>query len=79
MAPIAQTVNTNNIAFSADIYRLTVAVERQVSHVVATLSTWNRRRNDRLMLASMSSHSLEDIGLSYADAQREATKPFWRA
>ena len=43
------------------------------------LLTWQDRANERHALASLDAHMLRDIGMSRADALREATKPFWRA
>lgn len=46
-------------------------------------SVWNRVRtafrvmNERRALARMPQHLLRDIGVSEADAGREASKPFW--
>jgi uncharacterized protein YjiS (DUF1127 family) len=49
-----------------------------VRNVVAVLGTWNQRRRTRAALAKLPSHLLRDIGLSAAEAAREAEKPFWR-
>jgi uncharacterized protein YjiS (DUF1127 family) len=43
------------------------------------LLTWQERASERHALASLDAHMLSDIGLSRADAWREAAKPFWRA
>jgi uncharacterized protein YjiS (DUF1127 family) len=37
-----------------------------------------RRYNSRQRIAELDSHLLKDIGVSYADAEAEANKPFWR-
>ncbi|WP_341704511.1 DUF1127 domain-containing protein [Ferrovibrio sp.] len=42
------------------------------------LLTWQRRVRERDQLASLSNAYLKDMGLSRADALREAGKPFWR-
>lgn len=34
-------------------------------------------RNQRKALAGMDDAQLQDLGLSYADAQDEAARPFW--
>jgi uncharacterized protein YjiS (DUF1127 family) len=39
---------------------------------------WNQRQRQRRHLAAMDDHMLKDIGVSAADAAREAGKPFWR-
>lgn len=43
-----------------------------------TLAAWNERRRQRLALEALPDHILSDIGLSRADADHEATKPFWK-
>jgi uncharacterized protein YjiS (DUF1127 family) len=45
---------------------------------LATLREWRRRIHDRTQLASLSDLMLQDIGISRADAQYLASKPFWR-
>ena len=45
------------------------------------LSIWlarRRRRQTLAELAGFSEHLLDDIGVSKAEALREAAKPFWR-
>lgn len=36
------------------------------------------RHRQRLTLQSLSDQALADIGISRADAEHEATRPFWR-
>jgi uncharacterized protein YjiS (DUF1127 family) len=40
--------------------------------------TWHRRISDRHALRTMDDRLLKDIGLSQADVEHEAAKPFWR-
>jgi uncharacterized protein YjiS (DUF1127 family) len=47
-------------------------------HVVATLREWRRRARDRAELAALDERTLADIGLTRADAEFLANKPFWR-
>jgi len=42
------------------------------------VEAWRRHRTRRC-LAGMSSYLLKDIGISYAEAEAEANKPFWVA
>jgi len=44
----------------------------------ARLREWRRRARERADLASLDDRSLRDIGLTRADAQFLANKPFWR-
>jgi uncharacterized protein YjiS (DUF1127 family) len=47
-------------------------------HVVAILREWRRRARDRSELAVLDERTLADIGLTRADAEFLANKPFWR-
>jgi uncharacterized protein YjiS (DUF1127 family) len=47
-------------------------------HVVATLREWRRRSRARAELAALDDRMLKDIGLTRADAEFLANKPFWR-
>lgn len=42
------------------------------------LAEWRRRAAQRQALLWLGDHALKDIGLSRADVEREAAKPFWR-
>jgi uncharacterized protein YjiS (DUF1127 family) len=39
---------------------------------------WSARRRDRLALARLDPHLLQDIGLDARDAAKECAKPLWR-
>src|SRR5262249_42167935 len=58
--------------------RFVHAVDGGVDAMVGTLLVWQRRHRDRLHLMSMDDRLLRDIGISNADVDREASKPFWR-
>jgi uncharacterized protein YjiS (DUF1127 family) len=58
---------------------LVAAVDAGLERVVDTLFAWQQRRADRLRLQSMDDYMLQDIGLSRADIEVEASKPFWRS
>ena len=42
------------------------------------MADWSERRRQRLALEALPDHLLSDIGVSRADAEHEADKPFWR-
>ena len=44
-----------------------------------TVLDWQERARQRHRLGEMDDHLLRDIGLSRADLEHEAAKPFWRA
>jgi uncharacterized protein YjiS (DUF1127 family) len=50
-----------------------------VDRAIDLLLTWHDRSRQRRHLRSLSNHMLHDIGVSRADVEGEATKPFWRA
>jgi uncharacterized protein YjiS (DUF1127 family) len=41
------------------------------------LDRWRMLSRQRYQLMGMSDHILKDIGISRADAEREAIRPFW--
>ncbi len=45
---------------------------------VSALLTWQDRLRERATLRELDERALHDIGLSRADIEREAQKPFWR-
>jgi len=45
------------------------------SHILAT---WRRRACERRELATLDARTIQDLGLSSAEIQFEANKPFWR-
>jgi uncharacterized protein YjiS (DUF1127 family) len=47
-------------------------------HVTSTLREWRRRARERAELAALDDRTLKDIGLTRADAEFLANKPFWR-
>ncbi len=46
--------------------------------VMARVGAWRLRQRQRALLASLSDTELQDIGVSRAQANFEAEKPFWR-
>ncbi|HSA80924.1 MAG TPA: DUF1127 domain-containing protein [Geminicoccaceae bacterium] len=48
-----------------------------LSWVILTLLRWQELARQRRALAAMSDHMLKDLGLTRADALREAGRPFW--
>ncbi len=41
------------------------------------IAIWSRRFNTRAALAKLDNAALQDIGVSYRQAFKEANKPFW--
>lgn len=44
----------------------------------ALLRAWYQRAHQRRQLAQLDDRALEDIGVSRAQAEAEAAKPFWQ-
>jgi uncharacterized protein YjiS (DUF1127 family) len=59
--------------------RFVHAVDGGLEAMVDTLLTWQRRHKDRMHLMSLDDRLLRDIGISNADVDHEASKPFWRS
>jgi uncharacterized protein YjiS (DUF1127 family) len=58
--------------------RFVHAFDGGLETMVDTLLTWQRRHKDRMHLMSLDDRLLRDIGISYVEVDREASKPFWR-
>ncbi len=41
------------------------------------LREWRRRHRSRISLSELNDCMLKDIGVTYAEAEHEANKPFW--
>jgi uncharacterized protein YjiS (DUF1127 family) len=54
------------------------ALSEATGWVFATLREWRRRSRDRAQLARLDDRMLRDIGLTHADAEFLANKPFWK-
>ena len=59
--------------------RLRSAVRRGLARLGQRLLAWHDRARERRALMEMSDQMLSDVGISRADACREAARPFWRS
>jgi uncharacterized protein YjiS (DUF1127 family) len=50
---------------------------RLAEQAITTLLRWQELAKQRRALMRLDDHMLKDIGLSRADAMREAERPFW--
>lgn len=48
-----------------------------LQQITDRLDRWQRLARERRQLLALSDHMLKDIGLTRADAEREASRPFW--
>ena len=51
---------------------------RPLATIGETLRIWHRRFEERQALMRLSDRDLHDVGLTPAEAQWEASLPFWR-
>lgn len=59
--------------------RFVHSVDAAVENVLDRFLTWQRRHKDRMHLLSLDDRMLRDIGVTMADVDKEASKPFWRS
>lgn len=52
-------------------------LSRQIERSIVTMLQWADRRRQRHALRQLSDAMLKDIGLTRADVEGEAAKPFW--
>lgn len=74
--PCAIAFSGHPACASDRIARSTVSAD-SANHIVRTLRTWLWRSRERHALARLDNRLLADIGISQAEAQREAVKLFW--
>jgi uncharacterized protein YjiS (DUF1127 family) len=70
------TINRNAVRTRGMASSL-AATRRVLIGVVETLLRWQELSMQRRRLLELDAHMLKDIGLSRADAVREAKRPFW--
>ena len=58
---------------------LPAAVRRGLMQIAEAFLAWHDRARERRALMELSDHMLHDLGISRADACREAARPFWRS
>jgi len=54
------------------------ALSEATDRMFATFRQWRRRSQERQQLARLDDRMLQDIGLTHADREFLANKPFWR-
>lgn len=58
--------------------RVAPALAEAAMYQVATLCEWQRRAEMRDRLVRLDDNILDDIGLTRAEVEAEAAKPFWK-
>jgi uncharacterized protein YjiS (DUF1127 family) len=54
-------------------------VRRGLSHAIDLVFSWSERAYQRRRLRALTQRDLHDLGLTPADVDHEASKPFWRS
>ncbi len=73
-----ETVHTPAALFPREQAQLSGNVTRALRKGFDLLYTWQGRVQERAHLASIEDYLLSDMGISRAQADNEAAKPFWR-
>lgn len=75
--------NANSATIGAVIKRIPVAtavmIRRELGFWLKTLCVWQNRASQRRHLGSLDGRLLRDMGMTRAEADLEAAKPFWNA
>jgi len=77
---MAHTINTKLISAggpAAKPLRAFGKVRRVIVKYLQLIAIWQERAEQRQALRELGDHMLKDIGVSHADAHKEAHKPFW--
>jgi uncharacterized protein YjiS (DUF1127 family) len=74
----SESIRTSRATLAGVTVRSQPWLASRVGGVVDLVLTWHERARQRRQLRSMGNHMLRDIGLSRADVEGEAGKPFWR-
>lgn len=65
-------------SLSPSLTRTAAPQPSPLTRIADSLFQMVERHRQRITLQSLSDQALSDIGISRADAQREADRPFWR-
>ena len=72
---VNQTLGANDLIRKGFVGSLASGATRAFDIVLQ----WQQRAVERHRMLGFSEHELKDIGISRADVEVEASKPFWRA
>lgn len=77
MRDTSRTTYRDDVQTGGAASSLLAATRRLLIGVVETLLRWQELSMQRRRLLELDVHMLKDIGISRADAVREAKRPFW--
>jgi uncharacterized protein YjiS (DUF1127 family) len=75
---LTQTLTTRTLSQLAANPKLPLVAQVAV-RFAGLVTQWDKRRQTRCQLKTLDLHILEDIGISQAQARKEAARPFWLA
>ena len=73
---MAQTNSVNALAYLQS--RPLTPVATFAVYIAVVCVSWAERRRSRVALGKLEDHLLEDIGVTRAQARKEAQRPFWQ-
>jgi uncharacterized protein YjiS (DUF1127 family) len=78
--PLVELTRGSSAASAGEpvVLRLASAFARSIWKAAEFAMTAQERRRQRRALMMLDDRLLKDVGISRLDAEREATKPFWR-
>jgi uncharacterized protein YjiS (DUF1127 family) len=65
------------VATAVDRRERGLGIYAMIAQTVSVLLEWQERARQRRQLMALDARMLQDVGLTRADAVREAGKPFW--
>jgi uncharacterized protein YjiS (DUF1127 family) len=75
---LSESIRTSRATLAGVTLRSRPWLASGVGRAVDLVLSWHERARQRRHLRSLGDYMLRDIGLSRADVEGEAGKPFWR-
>jgi uncharacterized protein YjiS (DUF1127 family) len=75
---LSDTFRTSHATLAGGAARSRPWLASRIGRAVDLVLSWHERARQRRHLRSLDNYMLRDIGLSRADVEGEAGKPFWR-
>jgi uncharacterized protein YjiS (DUF1127 family) len=75
---LSESIRTSRATLAGVTARSEPWLAGKAGRAVDLVLAWHERVRQRRHLRSLDNHMLRDIGLSRADVEGEAAKPFWR-
>ena len=79
MKNCTDTLNRNTLTWQDWVHEGRALLLRDARDIMETVTLWRTRSVQRAHLRTLDGHMLDDIGLTRAEADKVANKPFWKA